>query len=91
MKKLNLLIFLFVIVIQATFPSRLIAQINCPEPTGLTVTVNSQNSVTLTWLASNFSTIFNVQYQSSITTVNPITLNNVTSPLTITFGIGLTT
>ena len=65
MKKLNLLIFLFVIVIQATFPSRLIAQINCPEPTGLTVTVNSQNSVTLTWLASNFSTIFNVQYQSS--------------------------
>ena len=82
MKKINLLLFFLILYITSIFSSQLMAQVNCPAPSGLNVSTVSQNSITLTWLTSNISTIYNVQYQSP-GTVNMITISNVTSPLTI--------
>ena len=55
----------------------------CAAPTQLTVAVSSQNTAVITWATPNTTTHYNVKYRAD-GNPNWITLNNVSSPLTIT-------
>ena len=81
MKKIYFLLISLLFALQIVAPSRLYAQ--CPTPTQLSVSANTQNSVTLTWASSNVSGFYNVQYQTP-NNPNWVILNNVSSPLTLT-------
>ncbi len=81
MKKIYFLVISLLFAFQIVAPSRLYAQ--CLAPTQLSVSVNTQNSVTISWAASNSLSYYNVQYQTP-NNPNWVILNNVSSPLTLT-------
>ena len=83
MKKSYFSIIFLVLLIHTIVPQRMVAQSNCIAPTGITVTANVLNTAVITWVAPNTSSLYNIQYQSTGTSTWT-TLNNVTSPLTLT-------
>jgi hypothetical protein len=78
MKKFYFLIISLLFVLQAVDSNA-----QCLMPTQLSVTANTQNSVTVSWATTNSSSHYNIRYQTP-GSLNWIVLNNVNSPLTLT-------